>query len=1023
MVFRTSLVVGLVAAVLACGGGDDGPSLADFLPPIPDPTGEAPSVFAGEVTSTEQLLPGESATGMVGDFYLRNRKVSFIIQSPARVLNVIPQGGNLVDAVALGDDGRPLSDDHFGELSAIYLLGRTCEHQSVEVVRDGSGGGVAAIRAIGVAATNDFLNMKGLGILPFAAELDPDVPDSVECATTYILHPDATHLEVYWTLFNGGERVVQGPFATITDTGGEVETWAPTRGFERLGIEAIAGGVGASPIEYSVFQAPGVAYGLLPLHGSPSVNSAYLIAGISVILFGVDEFLKALTPDGYYLYLGLGNGVTNRLAFSVGRDAADADAVFRALHDEATVALSGTVAFDGGAPAAGARVGVFADGDGDGQVGPRDLVVSYLETRADGSFAGRVKPGRYVLRADLFEVARSSSQAVDLSGDRSGLAFALPRPVEFDYTITDAVTGDPVPGKLTVLGEHPARPDPRLHTDYDRVPGLVTMQWSARGTTTDIGDGADPRLVLPSGGTYRVIATRGPEWSFAIADVAPQAGDPIGDLDFALRRVLDTAGYLASEYHVHSIGSPDSPVPWGKRILTAVADGVELWASTEHEWIADPQPLVEQMGLASYTRAIPGEEVSPFVYGHFIGFPLQPVAGSPNFGAVDWARGAGGFAMLPSEIMATLRDLGAQVIQVNHPRTTPSSSADFQAFFERAVLTFDYASKTIGGDPGRQPVPNDYLRLEPGAAIWSFDFNALEVWNSLEVADTDGDGVRDLVSADQVMRDWFNFLSFGAGITPLGNSDTHTAVRDPVGIPRTMVRVPDDSPAALADGSAVEAVIDTLAARGGAARDVVVTNGPMIRVTGVGDAQSVLGKVVSGAGGVTLRVTVQATTYAPIDTIEVFANATPDVGGRDTHLEPIVCFTTRTGLLESDPCGNAPLGTRALTVQPVSVGGGVDRLEATVDVALTAAEVAAHTRAGATGQDAWVVVRARGQRGIFPIYIGSLASGSLLATLVRGSEAEIDAALVGKGLPASAFTAPVLVDFDGGGYRAPFAPQ
>jgi hypothetical protein len=30
--------------------------------------------------------------------------------------------------------------------------------------------------------------------------------------------------------------------------------------------------------------------------------------------------------------------------------------------------------------------------------------------------------------------------------------------------------------------------------------------------------------------------------------------------------------------------------------------------------------------------------------------------------------------------------------------------------------------------------------------------------------------------------------------------------------------------------------------------------------------------------------------------------------------------------------------------------------------------------------------------------------------------------LQGRGVPAEAFTAPVFVDFDGGGYRAPFAP-
>ena len=61
-----------------------------------------------------------------------------------------------------------------------------------------------------------------------------------------------------------------------------------------------------------------------------------------------------------------------------------------------------------------------------------------------------------------------------------------------------------------------------------------------------------------------------PEWSFATADLDPQAGDPVGELELTVRRVLDTSGYLASEYHVHSIGSPDSPVPWEVRTRTAI---------------------------------------------------------------------------------------------------------------------------------------------------------------------------------------------------------------------------------------------------------------------------------------------------------------------------------------------------------------------------------------------------------------------------------------------------------------------
>src|SRR5690606_10051184 len=157
------------------------------------------------------------------------------------------------------------------------------------------------------------------------------------------------------------------------------------------------------------------------------------------------------------------------------------------------------------------------------------------------------------------------------------------------------------------------------------------------------------------------------------------------------------------------------------------------------------------------------------------------------------------------------------------------------------------------------------------------------------------------------------------------------------------------------------------------------------------------------------------------DTIEVFANATPPVGDDAGSLIPLVCYTTRSAgdLAPGDPCALAPLGVQALTIDEVPLPGGHTRLEATVDVALDASSIAAETRSGATGSDAWVVVRARGQRGIFPIYLGGLG-GDVLSDLLRADALEIDAAMAGVGLPAAAFTAPVLVDFDGGGYLAPF---
>jgi hypothetical protein len=84
------------------------------------------------------------------------------------------------------------------------------------------------------------------------------------------------------------------------------------------------------------------------------------------------------------------------------------------------------------------------------------------------------------------------------------------------------------------------------------------------------------------------------------------------------------------------------------------------------------------------------------------------------------------------------------------------------------------------------------------------------------------------------MRDWLSMLSLGLFVTPAGNSDTHYSVADPVGMPRTYVRVGDDSASALETGSAIDAVLQTQTGANQTPRDIVVTNGPMIDVR-VGD--------------------------------------------------------------------------------------------------------------------------------------------------------------------------------------------
>ena len=159
--------------------------------------------------------------------------------------------------------------------------------------------------------------------------------------------------------------------------------------------------------------------------------------------------------------------------------------------------------------------------------------------------------------------------------------------------------------------------------------------------------------------------------------------------------------------------------------------------------------------------------------------------------------------MLPSEIFQSARNKGAELIQVNHPRQGPDSSSNVTEHFDRIGLYYDYETRSVKADPLLMPVPTDWLRLPPEESLFDDSFNSLEVWNGFDPIDTNQDGVREISVLDTVMRDWFNFLSLGKELTPIGSSDTHYEVLESMGMPRTMVRVTDDGPDAIKEGAAL----------------------------------------------------------------------------------------------------------------------------------------------------------------------------------------------------------------------------
>lgn len=1014
------------ASVDAPGSGK---SLVDFLPALPAPDHAPQSVFAGAITQADgkELIPGPAQSGMVGDYFMRNARVRFVIESPERVIGVVPWGGNVVDAVAIGADGKDVTADHLGEISMVYLLGRTCAHDKVEVLRDGSQGGPAVVRATGKSAVNDYVNLRGFGgPLSVPEEIDPDIGDRVECATTYTLEPDSDTLHIAWTLFNPGPLAIAGPFGLLNDMGGEVELFQPRLGFQGLGgsLANVLDALDAA-VPYAIYQGPGVSYGLIPRLAEGEQSAGIVIAGVSVLIFKVKNFLEVTQREKDSLHLAVGGGVTNEADLVIGTDGAATEAAFRRRRGAATVAITGKVSYAPSAVPVRARVTVFHDADGNGAVDAGDPVVTYFDTDTTGAYRGSLAAGSYLLRADIPDTARSAPKTVVVAVTAVATDFTLAEPAIVDYTVTDAEDPEhkPMPVKITVVGRSPVARDARVEEPSERRAGLLRTLHAPHGTSVAPGaDASDSAVLLPAGTAYRIYFSRGPEWSVESFKVEAVAGARTVLPTVQLRRVVDTDGYVATAFHEHAVGSPDSAVGFKERLASLVSEGTEFFASTDHDHLSDYTPFIRELGLEGKIQGVVGVEATPFAYGHFNAYPLDIDDSDPTGGAVDWGQGAkAGFAMLPSEIWDAYRQRGAKVVQLCHPRSYSVSS--FQGYFWRAGLVFDFVARTVTGDAQKQDVPNDWLRLPPEVSLFSDQFDVIETWIQFGHADTDRDGIPEQTTVDRVLQDWMNFLSLGKVYTPLGNADTHTRERDQSGLPRTLVRVPDDSSDALRAGID-EDVWATLL--GTTPRDVVVTDGPMLHVSEQPGGASALGRIVAAVDGVvTLDITASSADWVDFDTVEVFANNTFDAlppSGVASSLPPVACFTARTGLGATDPCKLAPWrgGAQPLTVQLETLPNGGVRRVARVSATFAASDIP--TRAGHTGSDAWFVVRVRGNRGLVPVIIEDAITDANVATFVENNSAAVAAALEGRGASALAFTSPIFVDFDGGGYRAPFAP-
>jgi hypothetical protein len=495
-----------------------------------------------------------------------------------------------------------------------------------------------------------------------------------------------------------------------------------------------------------------------------------------------------------------------------------------------------------------------------------------------------------------------------------------------------------------------------------------------------------------------VVFSRGPEYSSSFSDITVTAG-ATSAVSGQVVRVIDTPDHIAADFHVHSIDSPDSSISLVERVETMVAEGVEFFTPSDHEFRVDFAPTIAALGASSLLGTATGGEITTFDYGHFNAWPMTIDPAQVNGGAVDHGGAApagldfpssNNFSLTPAQIIAAAHaDPGTDTVQVNHIH----SHFGIEGGSGLAIDT--------GVTPPQSLVSGVARRLPALPNYFSDTFDALEIW----IGDDRGQVYN--LFLGQNIGDWFNLINQGIVRTGVADSDTHVRKNTQSGVPRSMVASSTQAPGALS------AIAEQLSANVNAGR-VVGTNAPMVQVLANAASTGQTGGLLEGMsrtiattdGNVDVAVDVQSPHWAKFDRIEFYVNTTTTktIVNRNSGAGTV---GVRRYSVTPDFVQTAPADFTVSSVVVDPMVPGASRWEASTTLNLT----------GLT-QDVWVVVLVKGTDGnvepLFPIQPNSLktSTNATLANLIDGNLGE-------DGMTALAFTNPIFVDVDGGGWTAP----
>lgn len=723
---------------------------------------KAPAIVK-RITESTQLIGGVDPAGRVGDILISNGRVRFIIQDAGSATGWGLYGGSIVDLDVEGGTGDRLQEIFF------HCDLRAFAPNRVEIINDGTDGNAGIVRFIG----RD-------GGFPLLDAVLPSSPLAIETTVELTLARDSDTLEIAQRARDLSKTPRDLFCGVIVIRGDAYGGFADKVGFE---IDKVSG-----DIDWVAASAPQASASFVLYRPTGSMGTLAPQSEVLILDTGTRGLLATDTREERYL-LSVGNG--------------DVESALTAMRKRRP------------------------DGANRSPVEIELVAPASLKEQRD----------RAVLTVrDMADRARTAAH-VDPS---TGVATVALAPGMYDVTVTldgrslgrhtiDASAGR-VPIELGAVGVVSLKSFARVGGQRAPTAAKITIH---DGHDAVAGSGRrDRRYVTPTdrfwlpAGDYTLVGSRGPEYELALANVTVRAGQAI-DVELVIDRAVDSAGWIAGDFHVHGAKSMDADASRRTRVIAAVAEGLDLLVSTDHDITTDYAPYVRALGLDAMLATAPGIEVSP-LYGHMNGYPVD--LDDETYWDVRWwtydADEKFSGTLEPAAVLQNLRDKGAKVTSINHPR--------------QGQGVFDFLQLDANGQTQRTwPNPD-----------------AFELMN--DTSDSD---------IPQLMLDWFGLIRAGRRITALGVSDAHGEFG--LGYSRTMIASRVDDPAAL--------VLDDVwaAMRGGRA---FATTGPFVKFAAVrGTSRAGIGEVLTGGGPLSLEVEVHAPSWMELKTVTILQNGQPVV--------------------------------------------------------------------------------------------------------------------------------------------------